>query len=1129
MRSTRKFRRRTSSGRNIAIGVAAVLTALIVTVLTLPGFIDWNRFRGQIEGQASSLTGRQVRISGPIRFRMLPRPALSLENTSIANIAGASVAQMLSAERLDAQFGLLALLSGKIQVANFRLIAPVLNLETLADGVNNWDFLSGGRDTPRGIAFEHVTIERGEMRYHDLVRAISIEAREIALQLSAESLGGPFSLSGAMRLQDVPLQLDMTLGDYTRDRGISLTFKSALPAGSSVEFNGNLSSDTGITGTLKSQGTDFTALMASMALLGMPGPPQLQAAHLRHPYQLEGSIASTAGSLKFDNVKINLNENAFTGAFALENGATPAFTAELKTSSLDLDKFLQAGPSGITAATTAAPDSDTQPAPSLTGTVRFTANVVKIHGGAVRDVILAASISGGAVALDDFSAHLPGSTTAHISGRLEYPLSQPAFSGKLDLQSENLRALLGWLGLEIAGVPERSLSRAHLSALLNVSPGLAQLHEVSAEFDTSRLTGDLALALRGRTALGIDARIDQLNLDNYLPTDERLEPADPAAAEQISNIMPPWPEARALISRYDSNFKLYIDSLTYRGVPLQKIQADGSMINGALTVNSFTVSDLAGTAVSMSGALNNLSAVPEGQVNLRLASNDIGGFARAFGLTLPVPGAQLGKSSIDAKFQLANATLAATVESLFGETALQLSCEMRIASPGGMPPPDAARSRMRLMISNPSLRKIAAQAGYTIRPAQSEEDAGLALTAEVNGGDGEIIVSALNGTIGTFPIQGRASWNSLGAKPVLHIEAHAGEILSEKLFSAGQDSQAAKPGASRQLPWSGTPLNLSFLEQFEAEIKLDAVRFSFGGYDFVKPSLTFELKDGVANLKHFSGQLFGGEASASASLRNAGAAPEIKAEWNLKAADMQSAAMAFSGSPSITGQLDFSGSVSGVGASSFALVSSLEGKALLTAQNGFIQGMDLPAFSTQLSSLERASDFLKLAETALQAGNTPYKSIRVPFTVGQGVAQSDKPELYISAATGGLEISLDLPRYWLNAEASLTLNEHMDAPPLGIAFIGPLNDPERSLRVSKLENHFTQALMSKSLQRVISNRDMAPMPPAAGAPPAAPELPLPQDTPAPEAAPPQTVLPASEPPKNVINRILDGIIRDKPK
>jgi len=214
--------------------------------------------------------------------------------------------------------------------------------------------------------------------------------------------------------------------------------------------------------------------------------------------------------------------------------------------------------------------------------------------------------------------------------------------------------------------------------------------------------------------------------------------------------------------------------------------------------------------------------------------------------------------------------------------------------------------------------------------------------------------------------------------------------------------------------------------------------------------------------------------------------------------------------------MDFSGKVKGAGASSFALVSNLEGQARITGIDGFIQGIDLPAFSARLASLERAADFVKIADSVLQGGNTPYKRISVPFTIAEGVAQSSNPVISIASVTGALEASIDLPRYWLNAEASLTLNDHMNAPPLGIAYIGSLNNPVRSLRTDRLENYFTQTLMSKSLERVINNRNAQTAPEAA-----APAVAAPVSAPADPAPPPRAENDNAA--QKILNGILNGI------
>lgn len=1121
MRQVRKFKRPASRFRNISIGMAAVLVGLVAAALILPGYIDWNRFRGEIEHQASAITGRQVRIVGAIGFSMLPRPALSLENATLANSVGATAPVMLSLERLEAQLGMLALLSGKIQVANFRLIAPVLNLETLPDGTHNWAWQTDAKNNRPGVRFDNVLVERGSLRYRNHVSGNDIVTSEMDLQLSAGSLQGPFTAKGSLRLQDVAIRIDAALGSFAPGKTTSLTVKSVLPGGAAIDFTGGMTADGGVTGSLNSQGTDLTGLIASVAQLGAPALSGVRPAILRHAYRIESSLAVAANSLKFDKVKLSLGDNTLTGSVTVDTQAAPTFTAALNASSLDLDALL----------TAVAPSAEAQPAPEnsfiiphdISGVLHFTGNAVRLRGGNIRDIIFATTVADGIATLDELGAQLPGSTATRISGKLTTARGQPQFIGKVDLRSENLRGLLGWLGVEAPDMPERSLSRAELAAELDLSPELAQLNEIVAEIDSSNLTGSLVLAMRERTALGIDLNIDQLNADNYL-----LDKSDPAPNETPTDHGTPdtvagsaWGAARTLIDSHDSNFKLTVKALTYRGVPITRLQADGSVINGALAINSFTVADMAGTAFSISGVLSNLATAMQGEINLRLASNDLGGFARTIGVTLPVPGAQLGKSSVEAKFLLANAGVEAVINALFGETSLQVAGGVNGLAPGMIAAAgEQTMFQARLSLASPSLRKIAAQAGLEIFPTDAEEAAGLALSAVLARANGEISVSALNGAIGTIPVQGQAIWNTTGPKPVLRAEVTAGEILLDHYLQAAQPTNAGIKPPNRQLPWSGAPLELSYLDQLEADVRLDAGRFSVRGYDITKPSMVFEIRNNQATLKKFTGSLFGGEASATASLHRGVSVPEFTAEWNLKGADMEAASAALSGAPAITGSMDFSGKVKGAGASSFALVSNLEGQARITGIDGFIQGIDLPAFSARLASLERAADFVKIADSVLQGGNTPYKRISVPFTIAEGVAQSSNPVISIASVTGALEASIDLPRYWLNAEASLTLNDHMNAPPLGIAYIGSLNNPVRSLRTDRLENYFTQTLMSKSLERVINNRN-AQTAPAVAIPPPAP--PVPQQAPPPPAPREQGAA------RKVLDGILNGLIKDKTK
>jgi hypothetical protein len=76
------------------------------------------------------------------------------------------------------------------------------------------------------------------------------------------------------------------------------------------------------------------------------------------------------------------------------------------------------------------------------------------------------------------------------------------------------------------------------------------------------------------------------------------------------------------------------------------------------------------------------------------------------------------------------------------------------------------------------------------------------------------------------------------------------------------------------------------------------------------------------------------------------------------------------------------------------------------------------------------------------------------------------------------------------------------------------------LRTDRLENYFTQTLMSKSLERVINNRN-AQTAPAVAIPPPAP--PVPQQAPPPPAPREQGAA------RKVLDGILNGLIKDKTK
>ena len=124
--------------RKVLIGFIGFIVLAIAAVLIVPGFIDWNPYKGDITRWVESLTGRQLTIGGNIEITVLPAPALTVNRVSFANAPGSDEPNMVRLSSLEVRVALGPLLSGEVQVQKVRIVDPVVLLEILPDGQPNW-------------------------------------------------------------------------------------------------------------------------------------------------------------------------------------------------------------------------------------------------------------------------------------------------------------------------------------------------------------------------------------------------------------------------------------------------------------------------------------------------------------------------------------------------------------------------------------------------------------------------------------------------------------------------------------------------------------------------------------------------------------------------------------------------------------------------------------------------------------------------------------------------------------------------------------------------------------------------------------------------------------------------------
>jgi len=124
--------------RKVLIGLAGAVVLLVAAALIVPGMIDWNGYKSQIAAQVKAATGRDLAIGGNLDLAVLPSPHLSAADVRFASIPGATEPAMVRLRTLDVQVRFLPLLGGRIEVASVTLVEPIIVLERLADGRENW-------------------------------------------------------------------------------------------------------------------------------------------------------------------------------------------------------------------------------------------------------------------------------------------------------------------------------------------------------------------------------------------------------------------------------------------------------------------------------------------------------------------------------------------------------------------------------------------------------------------------------------------------------------------------------------------------------------------------------------------------------------------------------------------------------------------------------------------------------------------------------------------------------------------------------------------------------------------------------------------------------------------------------
>jgi large subunit ribosomal protein L24 len=1090
----------------LALAIAIILA--LVSAIVAPLVVDWNHYRAAIETEASRLTGLNVRINGAIEARLLPSPVVTVHDVD-AGVAGHKPQLRAGMLKLDLALG--PLLSGKVQAAQVRLIAPQFTLELDRSGAV--DVL--GMPLRPTISISHLDVEDGRVTLTDAASGARLVVQKLSFSGEIGAFGGSFSGEGNAVIGDT-LYGYRIAGAPDDKGGIKIRF-GVDPANRplTTAFDGTLTFARGVphfAGTLALARPVGATLANGQRVVSVP-------------WHATGAIKATPAAAAITQIAFRYGpeERALniTGSADLTFGAHPSLAGKMAALQLDLDQALAAPDLtnrpplvAIRSFLQAFVDAATLPMPAQVG---VDIDALTVGGTTLETLRGGLDYDGFKWRVDGLRFRAPGMTDMTVSGALTGVARGFSFDGHARLASADAGALLAYVdgrgGRSVSKQPKTLTAQGDVT----IASDRMAVDRLSATLDQESITGRLAYDWpQTNRPARLDAvlRADDLNLDSLRSFATR-------ALGQRGFVLP-----------QEATIVLDIGRAHFAGIDARAVNARVKVAAGQWRIDTLSIGDLGGAKVALSGRIDALSSRPSGQLTLDLDAGALDGLSAiaakfapeqvnamhrltgqlapaALHAVLDVRPAATSDSTVTlhvvgnlATMQIAVDATAGGELAHAGAADLKLNGRLdaddgtvlvRLFGLDGGVAVDQLPGRLVFSASGPLNGDLRVDGRFTagglgadaegrvhlagaaapvtgtllfsvaaadLRPLQQAMtgQAGTAIPVSARGAlaiDGaKLSLTNLVATVGTHALQGHAT---IGLTRPLGVE---GAITADKADAAGVMAlllgwpRASPAGAS----WSRETIGAGAFGPIKG-----AVSFTVGSAALTPPLTATSLK-GVVHFDpatlafdNIDGRLAGGHLTGGLSFhRNADG---LAARLGLNLAGAAAAAIVGPAFDVSGGRLTAAVQSDGFGASPISLIGSLHGSATMALANAQFSGLDLEAFDAAIGAAGAGAPDLAKVRTAVNAVLTkghvevPQGNVAVAITSG---AASIKDGNLTTKGGGELALdgALDLGNGTIGARMTLS-KPPPDAlvasrPGLAVTVEGSLTAPRRSLDLSTL-------------------------------------------------------------------------------
>ncbi|MEY3289116.1 MAG: hypothetical protein RLZZ419_1358 [Pseudomonadota bacterium] len=193
--------------------IAAMFFLVVITIFTLPFFIDPNNFKPEIASAVKEKTGRDLLLTGELKLSIFPWLGISTGQMALSNANGFQESAFATLEESTIKVKLLPLLTQKIEISRVVIKGLVLNLTKNSQGVNNWSDLSASdtiktnspainngnkpdqRDALAALTIGGITIENARINWDDQHSEKHLLIKDVNLNSDQFSYNQPVTIN----------------------------------------------------------------------------------------------------------------------------------------------------------------------------------------------------------------------------------------------------------------------------------------------------------------------------------------------------------------------------------------------------------------------------------------------------------------------------------------------------------------------------------------------------------------------------------------------------------------------------------------------------------------------------------------------------------------------------------------------------------------------------------------------------------------------------------------------------------------------------------------------------------------------------------------------------------------------